>query len=117
MRAISGNGDRRLDMRILRRIALLAGLFICFCAQAELINYEEAIEASDITVYARKSGNGYVEVKRCPTCNSVRLEITPASIISVGEKRVHSGKKISRHWPGGVVIYNVRTRRVVKLGL
>lgn len=117
MRAFGSDGARRLDMYILRRIALFAGLFVCLGVQAEIINFEEAIEASDITVHIRESGNGYVVARSCPTCEPVRLEVTPATSISVGGKRVSAGKKISRQWPGGVVIYNVETRRVVKLRL
>ncbi len=104
-------------MRILTRIALFAGLFVSVGVQAELINFEEAIEASDITVYMSESGDGYVEARSCHTCKSARFEVTPATIISVGGKRVSTRKDISRHWPGGVVIYNVETKQVVELGL
>lgn len=117
MCAVSSDGARRLDMHILRKATLFTGLFVCLGVQAEIINYQEAIEASDITVSVRQSGNGFVEARSCHTCKSVRLEVTPATVITVNGKRISAAKKISRHWPGGVVIYNVETKQVVSLGL
>ncbi len=96
MCAIPDDGARRVDMRILRGIALFAGLFICTSVQAELINFEEAIEASDITVYISEPGDGYVMARSCRTCKSVRLEITPATIVTVDGKRVPVRENISR---------------------
>ena len=104
-------------MRVLKRVALAAGMLACLGVQAELINFQEAIEASDIRVSAMISGRGHVNARSCSTCKSLRLEITPATIISVGGNRVPAGKEISRHWSGGLVIYDVETKQVVKLAL
>ena len=104
-------------MRVLNRIVLVAGIVGCLGAQAELINFEEAIEASDIRVSASADGKGYVDARTCRTCKSMRLKITPATIISVEGKPVSPGSKISKHWPGGIVIYNVGTKQVVRLDL
>lgn len=104
-------------MRNSNRIALLAGMIWCLGVQAEIINIQEAIEASDLRVSVETSGRGYVDARSCLTCKSTRLEITPATIISIDGRRVSAGKNISRHWSGGVVIYEVETKQVVKLKL
>ena len=104
-------------MRVLNRIVLLAGMIGCLGAQAELINFQEAIEASDLRISTRASGRGYVEVRSCSTCKYMRLEITPATIISVDGGPVSAGRNISRKWSGGLVIYEVGTKQVVKLEL
>jgi hypothetical protein len=104
-------------MRILKRIVLLAGLMFTLGVQAELINFQEAIEASSIRVSAAPPGRGYVDARSCRTCKAMRLEITPATIISVNGENVAAGGKISRHWPGGLVIYDVESKQVVRLEL
>ena len=104
-------------MNTLNRIALVAGLTMALGVQAELINFQEAIEASSIRVTAGSSGRGYVNARSCSTCNSMRLEITPATIISVNGEMVSAGERISRHWSGGLVIYDVESKQVVRLEL
>ena len=104
-------------MNTLNRIALLAGLTITLGVQAELINFQEAIEASSIRVSAASPGRGHVDARSCSTCKSMRLKITPATIISVNGENVSAGGKISRLWPGGLVIYDVESKQVVRLEL
>ena len=104
-------------MRILKRIVLFAGLMFTLGVQAELINFQEAIEASNIRVSVASPGRGHVNAWGCSTCKPMRLEITPATIISVNGESVSAGKKISRHWPGGLVIYDVESKKVVRLDL
>ena len=104
-------------MRILKRMVLLAGLMLTLGVQAELINFQEAIEASSIRVSSMLHGRGYVNARSCSTCKPMRLEITPATMISVNGENVSAGKKISRHWPGGLVIYEVESKQVVRLEL
>lgn len=104
-------------MKILNRVALFSGLVWCLGVQAEIINIQEAIEASELRISSGVSGSRYVDAKGCRTCKSMRLEITPATIIRVDGKRVSAGKNINRHWPGGIVIYDVETKQVVKLHL
>lgn len=108
---------RGLLMRILNKIVLLAGLTMTLGVQAELINFQEAIEASSIRVSAGGPGRGHVDARSCSTCKSVRLEITSATIISVNGENVSAGEKISRHWSGGLVIYDVESKQVVRLEL
>jgi hypothetical protein len=109
--------ERGSLMRILKRIVLLAGLMFTLGVQAELINFQEAIEASSIRVSSMSHGRGYVNAWSCSTCKPMRLEITPATIISVNGENVSAGWKISRHWPGGLVIYEVESKQVVRLAL
>ena len=104
-------------MRIYNTLVLLAGLTVCAAAQAELVNYQEAIEASEISVSVWSAGKGWVKARSCDSCKQIKLEITPATIIRVDGKRVTAGNKISRHWPGGIVIYDVETKQVVTLQL
>jgi len=104
-------------MSILNRMALVAGLTMSLGVQAELINFQEAIEASSIKVSTRSPGSGYVSARSCNSCKSMRLEITPATIISVNGKNVSAVEKVSRHWPGGLVIYDVESKQVVRLEL
>lgn len=104
-------------MKMVKTGALLAGILLCLGAQAELVSVEEGIEASSLRVSAGKSGKGYVVASACHKCPPMRLELTPATVISVDGKRVSPGKKISRNWPGGVVIYDVKTKQVMKLKL
>jgi hypothetical protein len=109
--------ERGFLMRILKGIVLLAGLTMTLGVQAELINFQEAIEASSIKVSSMSPGRGHVNARSCSSCKSMRLEITPATIISVNGENVSAGGKISRHWPGGLVIYDVESRQVVRLEL
>ena len=109
--------ERGLLMHILNRIVLLAGLTMTLGVQAELINIQEAIEASSIRVSSMSPGRGHVDARSCITCKSMRLEITSATIISVNGENVSAGGKISRHWPGGLVIYDVESKQVVRLEL
>jgi hypothetical protein len=109
--------ERGFLMRILKGIVLLAGLTMTLGVQAELINIQEAIEASSIRVSSMSAGRGHVDARSCITCKSMRLEITPATIISVNGESVSAGGKISRHWPGGLVIYDVESKQVVRLEL
>jgi len=104
-------------MSILNRMVLLAGLTMTLGVQAELINFQEAIEASSIKVSSRSSGRGYVNARSCNSCDPMRLELTPATIISVNGKSVSAVENISRHWPGGLVIYDVESKQVVRLEL
>ena len=104
-------------MHILNRIVLLAGLTMTLGVQAELINIQEAIEASSIRISSMSPGRGHVNARSCNTCKFMRLEITPATIISVNGENVSAGGKISRHWPGGLVIYDVESKQVVRLEL
>ena len=117
-RYLPGCHDQRgLLMRILNRIMLLAGLTMALGVQAELINFQEAIEASSISVSSMSPGRGHVNARSCSSCKPMRLEITPATIISVNGENVSAGRKISRHWPGGLVIYEVESKQVVRLEL
>ena len=109
--------ERGFLMRILKGIVLLAGLTMTLGVQAELINIQEAIEASSIRVSSMSHGRGHVNVRSCNTCKFMRLEITPATIISVNGENVSAGGKISRHWPGGLLIYDVESKQVVRLEL
>jgi hypothetical protein len=111
------HGERGLLMHILNRIVLVAGLTMTLGVQAELINIQEAIEASSIRVSSMSPGRGHVDARSCITCKSMRLKITPATIISVNGKSVSAGGRISRHWPGGLVIYDVESKQVVRLEL
>lgn len=104
-------------MRMLNRIALIAGISVCMSVQAELINFQEAIEASDIRVSASADGVGHVNARSCRTCKAMTLVITPATIISVEGRPMPPGSNISKHWPGGLVIYDVGTKQVVRLDL
>ena len=104
-------------MRILNKIVLVAGLAMTLGVQAELINFQEAIEASSIRVSSMSPGRGHVSARSCSTCKPMRLKITPATIISVNGEHVSAGEKISRHWPGGLVIYDVESEQVVRLEL
>ena len=104
-------------MSILNRMVLLAGLTMALGVQAELINFQEAIEASSIKVSSRSPGRGYLNARSCSSCKPMRLEITPATIISVNGKNVSAVEKIIRHWPGGLVIYDVASKQVVRLEL
>ena len=104
-------------MRILNRIVLLAGLTLTLGVQAELINFQEAIEASSIRISSMSPGRGHVSARSCRTCKAMQLEITPATIISINGDHVSAGYKISRHWPGGLVVYEVESKQVVRLEL
>ena len=104
-------------MKISKTGVLFAGMLLCLGAQAELVSIQEAIEASSLRVSAGKSGKGHVVASACHKCPPVWLELTPATLITVDGKSVMAGKQISRSWPGGVVIYDVKTKQVVKLVL
>ncbi len=104
-------------MHIFSRAVLLMAMTVCGAAQAELINYQEAIEASEISVSAWSPGKGHVMARSCSSCKQLKLEITPATVILLNGERVSAGNKISRHWSGGLVIYDVETKQVVKLEL
>jgi len=104
-------------MNMLKTGALIAGMLLCLGAQAELIYVEEAMETSSLSVSVGKSGKGHVVASACHKCPSMRLKLTPATVITVDGRRVAASKQISRGWSGGVVIYDVKTKQVVKLEL
>ena len=104
-------------MNILNRVAFIAGMTACLGAQAELKNIQEAIEASDLSISALESGKGYVNARSCSTCKYMMLKLTPDTRISVNGKLTAARNNISRHWSGGVVIYDIETKQVVRLDL
>lgn len=104
-------------MHIFSRVVFVVAMTVCLGAQAELVNIEDAIEASDINVSIKSSGKGHVNAKSCHGCKSVRLKVTPETIITVNGKSLPPGTELKQHWAGGVVIYNIKSRKVVRLDL
>lgn len=104
-------------MKFLNFFALAIGLLWNAAPQAELVAIQEAIEAHDIKVMMSSGGDGYVLARSCPTCAFVRLELDRNSAITVDGKPVRAGKKIEKHWSGGLVIYDIKTKHIVRLKL
>jgi hypothetical protein len=104
-------------MRLARIFTLTAGLLCCLVAKAELINNQDAIEASDINVTVHGPGQGYVLARSCAACPFTRLEITPATTVWVNGKPARADERIQRSWSGGAVIYDIKTKQIVRLRL
>ena len=102
-------------MRFTRLFALTAGLFCCLVAKAELINIQDSIEASDIKVTVYGPGDGYVLARSCANCPFTRLEITPGTAVWVNGAPAPADKRIERNWSGGAVIFDAKTKQVVRL--
>jgi hypothetical protein len=91
---------------------------LCFPgANAELINIQDAIEATEISVTVHGPGNGYVLARSCTDCSFTRLKITPKTSVEVNGEPVRADKRIQRSWAGGVVIFDTKTKQVVRLRL
>jgi hypothetical protein len=104
-------------MRFVKLFILTLGLLCWPAVQAELIFIQDAIEASDIKVTIDEPGDGYVLARNCSECPFTRLEITPATTVKVNGEQVRADSKIERSWSGGVVIFDTRTKQVVRLTL
>jgi hypothetical protein len=104
-------------MKFMKILSLAIGLLCCSAPQAELIAIEEAIEAHDIKVTIYGTGNGYVLARSCANCPFTRLDLDTKTIVTVNGEPVGVTRRIEKHWSGGIVIYDIRTRRVVSLRL
>jgi hypothetical protein len=104
-------------MRRVKLFALTLGLLCGFGVQAELVYVQDAIEASDIKVTVHRPGDGYVLARSCAECPFTRLEITPRTTVRVDGEQVRADNRIERSWSGGTVIYDTRTKQVVRLTL
>lgn len=104
-------------MKFLKIFGLALGLLCCGALYAEIIPVEEAIEANDIKVTINGTGSGYVLARSCANCPYTRLEIDRNTVVTVNRKPVAVTKRIEKHWSGGIVIYDVKTKNVVSLRL
>lgn len=104
-------------MKLLNLLGLATGLLACSGLRAELVAIQEAIEASGIEVIMPTDGAGYVLARTCAACPPTRLDIDAGTSVTVDGKAADAGSYIQRHWPGGVVIYDTGTRRIVRLKL
>lgn len=104
-------------MKFLRIFCLATGLLWCMGLHAELVAIQEAIEAHDIEVVVYGGGEGYVQARSCATCPYTRLDIDRNTAVTVDGKAVKVSKRIEKHWSGGTVIYDIKTKHVVRLQL
>jgi len=104
-------------MKILRILSLVTGLLWFMGLHAELVAVEEAIEASDIKVIVYDSGEGYVLARSCANCPFTRLDIDGKTAVTVDGKPIKVSKRIEKQWSAGLVIYDIKTNHVVRLGL
>jgi hypothetical protein len=104
-------------MRLVRLFIITLGM-LCFPGvHAELINIQDAIEATQINVTVRGPGDGYVLARSCANCPFTRLEITPETAVWINGEPVRADERIQRSWPGGVVIFDTKTKQIVRLRL
>jgi hypothetical protein len=104
-------------MKSLKAIALVSGLFWCMGLHADLIAVENTIESYDIDITIHSKGNGYLLARSCETCPSVRLGIDSNTSASVDGNPVNVDREIAKVWAGGIVTYNIKTRRAARLKL
>jgi len=104
-------------MKFLKFISLATGLLWCLGLHAELVAIQEAIEAHDVKVVVYGSGDGYVLARSCADCPFTRLEIDRNTAVTVEGEPVKVSKRIEKHWSGGLVIYDIKTKHVVRLKL
>jgi hypothetical protein len=104
-------------MRLATLLTLTLGLLCCPGVNAELINNQDAIEATEINVTIRGPGDGYVLARSCTDCPFTRLEITPDTMTWVNGKPARTNERIQRNWTGGVVIFDTKTKQIVRLRL
>jgi hypothetical protein len=104
-------------MRLVRLFIITLGVLCISSANAELINIQDAIEATEINVTVQGPGDGYVLARSCTDCPFTRLEITPETSVWVNGEPVRADKRIQRSWSGGVVIFDTKTKQVVRLRL
>jgi hypothetical protein len=104
-------------MRLARLLTFGLGFLCCLAVKAELINIQDAIEASDIKVTVPGSGDGYVLARSCAKCPFLRLEITPETAVWVNGRPVPADQRIERDWSGGTVIFDTKTRQILRLRL
>jgi RNA polymerase subunit RPABC4/transcription elongation factor Spt4 len=104
-------------MRLVRLFFMTLGMLCFSSANAELINIQDAIEASDIDVTVHGPGDGYVLARSCTECPFTRLVITPETRVWVNGEPVRADRRIQRNWSGGVVIFDTKSKQVVRLRL
>ncbi|MGD2112586.1 MAG: hypothetical protein PVI50_04305 [Gammaproteobacteria bacterium] len=104
-------------MQYLKITGLVLGLSWYSGLHAELVAVQEAIEAHDVTVMLHGSGDGYVLARRCAACPFRRLEIDHRTVVTVDGEPAGIDPRIEKQWPGGIVIYDIVTRHVVRLKL
>jgi hypothetical protein len=104
-------------MRFVRLFIITLGVLCCPGVNAELINIQDAIEATEINVTVHGPGDGYVLARSCTDCPFTRLEITPETAVWVNGEPVRANKRIQRSWAGGVVIFDTKTKQIVRLRL
>lgn len=104
-------------MRFIKLFTLILGVLCCPGVNAELINIQDAIEATEIKVTVHGPGDGYVLARSCTDCPFTRLEITPETAVLVNGEPVRANHRIQRSWAGGVVIFDTKTKQVVRLRL
>jgi RNA polymerase subunit RPABC4/transcription elongation factor Spt4 len=104
-------------MRLARLFIMTLGVLCFTSANAELINIQDAIEATEINVTVQGPGDGYVLARSCTDCPFTRLEITPETSVWVNGEPVRADRRIQRNWSGGVVIFDTKSKQVVRLRL
>jgi hypothetical protein len=104
-------------MKFLNMLGLAAGLLACTALRAELVTIQEAIEAYDIEVILTGKGEGYALARTCAGCQPTRLDIDARTTVTIDGRAADANEHIEKHWSGGVVIYDIRTRRIVRLKL
>lgn len=104
-------------MKFLSTFCLFLGMLWSIVSHAELVAIEEAIEAHDIEVVIYRNGEGYVVAHSCAGCPGTRLDIDSKTTVTVDGKPASVNKRIEKTWPGGLVIYDVKTNHVVTLKL
>jgi hypothetical protein len=104
-------------MRLVRLFTLTLCFSYCPVINAELIKIQDAIEASEIKVTVHGFGNGYVLARSCADCPFTRLEITPETSVRVNGDPVRADERIERNWSGGTVIFDTKTKQIVRLTL
>ncbi len=101
--------------KIISTVFYLSLLMLPLSLRAETDVLDTAIEVISISISVDDSLNGYVIVKRCPTCADIRLNIDRTTQVRSRGKNISLHKLNHLKTNYALVVYDPKTNHVKKI--